>query len=141
MALYLTRSGAAAIQKHAVEAYPEECCGILGGIDGERREVREAHGIPNARAESRQTRYLIPPDEYVKAEKTFRDKGLDVVGFYHSHPDHPARPSEFDREHAWPWYTYIIVGVNGGRPVLTTAWSLRDDRSTFDREEIVVEGD
>jgi len=87
--------------------------------------------LANQRDTERRTRYLIGPDEFRAAEARARAAGLDIIGFYHSHPDHPAIPSAFDREHAWPWYTYVIVSVHDGRPGVPRAWRLAEDRSRF----------
>ena len=102
-----------AIRAHGKETYPHECCGFLLGVPGEVREIARAS---NARADSPQNRYLIPPIEFVRVQRDADARGLDVIGFYHSHPDHPARPSAFDREHAWPGYAYLIAAVADGLP-------------------------
>jgi len=100
-----------AIRAHGHETYPHECCGFLLGAPGEVREIARAS---NAREDSPQNRYLIPPVEFVRVQRDADARGLDVIGFYHSHPDHPARPSAFDREHAWPGYAYLIAAVEAG---------------------------
>jgi len=102
-----------AIRAHGKESYPYECCGFLVGRTGEVLELARAS---NAREDSPQNRYLIPPVEFVRVQRAADARGLDIVGFYHSHPDHPARPSAFDREHAWPNYAYLIVAVDKGVP-------------------------
>ena len=102
-----------AIRGHGRETYPHECCGFLVGRNGEVLELARAS---NAREDSPQNRYLIPPVEFVRVQREADARGLDIVGFYHSHPDHPARPSAFDREHAWPGYAYLIVAVDKGVP-------------------------
>jgi proteasome lid subunit RPN8/RPN11 len=111
--LRLTPAQAEAIRAHGRETYPHECCGFLLGVPGEVREIARAS---NAREDSPQNRYLIPPIEFVRVQRDADQRGLDVIGFYHSHPDHPARPSAFDREHAWPGYAYLIAAVDGGLP-------------------------
>jgi proteasome lid subunit RPN8/RPN11 len=124
-------------------AYPEEGCGVLIGRDeGEARRALEARSLGNALEDSRGNRYLISPEQLLAADRDARALGLEVVGFFHSHPDHPARPSAYDLEHAWPYYSYVIVSVSGGRVVDTTCWRLREDRSRFDPEpiELVREG-
>ncbi|MEE9235562.1 MAG: M67 family metallopeptidase, partial [Candidatus Acidoferrales bacterium] len=125
MALRITEALLDEIRRHGARAYPNECCGaMLGVVNGEIKEVRELLSLDNRReGEAARTRFLITADDYRLAEKTARQKELEILGFYHSHPDHPARPSEFDREHAWPWYSYIVVrvarrkdGQAGGEP-------------------------
>ena len=119
-------------------AYPEECCGALLGYPAEAdaRVIVRVLAVANERNEERRTRYLIGPDEFRAADARARADGLDIVGFYHSHPDHPAVPSEFDRAHAWPWYAYVIVPVHDGRSGVPRAWRLAEDRSHFQELEI-----
>lgn len=125
-----------AIHRHGESAYPEECCGVLlGRIHGDTRDVRQTLGIPNARTEERRRRFLITPEDYRGAENTARERGLDLIGFYHSHPDHPARPSAYDLEHALPWHSYVILAVEKGRAGDCTSWILSQDRSRFDPEQ------
>ncbi len=123
----------AAMREHAGRAYPEECCGVLVGRareDGVRDVVRIVP-VENTRPDERRRRYLIGPDTVRDAEAEAARAGLDVVGFYHSHPDHPAEPSEFDRSHAWPWYDYLIVPVAADAAGEPRAWRLDDDRAAF----------
>jgi proteasome lid subunit RPN8/RPN11 len=118
-------------------AYPEEGCGVLLGRDVDAaREVLRAVALVNTLDDAKHRRYTISPDQFLAAERSAREAGLDVVGFFHSHPDHPARPSAFDLEHAWPWYSYVIVSVTHGRAADTTSWRLRDDRAAFEPETI-----
>ena len=125
------------IHAHGVETYPHECCGALLGKDGETaREVVELLPLANRRNDSPRNRFEVTAEDVQMAEKKARELRLEVVGWYHSHPDAPARPSEFDREHAWPWYSYIIVSVQEREPRDTTSWRLRDDRSAYDPEAI-----
>jgi proteasome lid subunit RPN8/RPN11 len=125
------------IHAHGVETYPHECCGALLGRDGEgSREVIDLLPLENRRDDSPRNRFEVTPDDVRLAEKTAREKKLELVGWYHSHPDCPARPSEFDREHAWPWYSYIIVSIEAGGPREMFSWRLRDDRSAYDPEQI-----
>lgn len=126
----------AAITRHAAEAYPEECCGALIGTDGEPRSVVRVVAAGNARSEDRARRYLIEPGAVLAVERGAEEDGLEVIGFYHSHPDHPARPSSFDRDHAWPWYSYVIVEATSSGAGAPRAWRLRDDRSEFEEQEI-----
>jgi proteasome lid subunit RPN8/RPN11 len=125
------------IHAHGVETYPHECCGALLGRDGdEGREVSDLLPLANRRDDSPRNRFEVTPDDVRLAEKTGREKQIDLIGRYHSHPDAPARPSEFDREHAWPWYSYVIVSVQKGEPRDTTSWRLHDDRAAYDAEAI-----
>jgi proteasome lid subunit RPN8/RPN11 len=127
------------ISRHAAASYPEECCGFLIGHSGDSEEttvVERVLSLDNERADSRHNRYLIHPETVLAAHKEARALGLDVMGYYHSHPDHPARPSEFDREHAWPGLSYVIVSVEQGKVADTRSWRLSEDRERFDEEVI-----
>src|ERR1700691_3909138 len=118
------------IRAHGAETYPYECCGALLGKDaGEEREVIGLVPLKNQREDSPRNRFEITADDVREAESEARRSGLELLGWYHSHPDAPARPSEFDREHAWPWYSYIIVSVQSKEPKDMNSWRLIDDRS------------
>lgn len=123
------------IHAHGAETYPHECCGALLGReeDGE-REVVDLLPLANRRQDSPRNRFELTPEDVRLAEKMARKKCLELIGWYHSHPDAPARPSEYDRDHAWPWYSYLIVSMEERRPRDTKSWRLRDDRSAFDPE-------
>jgi proteasome lid subunit RPN8/RPN11 len=137
MSLMISQELLERIREHGKRAYPNECCGVLlGRIENSGKSVVKLRPMDNAREDSPRNRYLISPRDLLEAEKAARALGLDIVGVYHSHPDHPARPSEFDREHAFPWYSYIIVSVRGGEPLDLTSWTLRDDRTAFDAEDL-----
>jgi proteasome lid subunit RPN8/RPN11 len=144
-----------AIRQHGARDYPNECCGILLGNANEAdKEVREVVALKNLRVnaakaqellplgeparESERNRFLMDPKDQIRVEKDARARGLDVLGYYHSHPDHPAHPSNYDREHAWPWYSYAILSVIGGEPKDLTCWVLTDDRSEFRPEQMEV---
>ncbi len=117
------------IRQHGTETYPHECCGALlgrdatsadgtasaGGVQLPLREILALFPLVNRREDSPHNRFAVTAEDVRGAEKAAREKKLDVVGWYHSHPDHPARPSQYDREHAWPWYSYVIVSVAGGK--------------------------
>ena len=120
---------AAEIERHGGEAYPYECCGALLARDG---RIVEAFRLPNSTAAGARRRFRIGPADYLAAEARARDIDGTLAGFYHSHPDHPARPSQHDLEQAWPHLTYAIVSVTSGKPGELTAWRLRSDRSSFD---------
>ncbi len=137
--LEITAGDLKAAQEHAAASYPEECCGFLIGrfvAATELTAVLKVQPVSNERQESRHNRYLISPETVLAANKEARAAGLDIVGYYHSHPDHPARPSEFDRDHAWPGLSYVIVSVEGGRVADTRSWRLSDDRERFEEEAI-----
>lgn len=125
------------IRDHGARDYPHECCGAMMGSDtGAGRQVRSLFPLVNRRDDSPRNRFSITPDDFRAAERAAAERGLELIGWYHSHPDHPARPSEFDREHAWPWYSYVIVSVAAGAPQDLTSWVLQDDRSGFEPEEV-----
>lgn len=143
MTLVLKPGHLQAMREHARSTYPEECIGVLGGTvrdDGE-KTVMEVRAFANAQPESRTTRSLIPPEDYLKLDREYRKRALKMVAFYHSHPDHPCKPSEFDRENALPWHSYVIVKVDRGEPVEITSWVLQEDRGGFDSEPIKTQFD
>ncbi len=128
----------AQIRAHGVSDYPYECCGLLLGRFGpDGKIVTETYPISNAREESaKRNRFLITPEELMKGERYARDHDLEVVGFYHSHPDSPAVPSQYDLEHAWPTYSYIIVSTSADRANDLFSWEQEPDRSRFNQGEI-----
>jgi proteasome lid subunit RPN8/RPN11 len=129
-----------AILAHAEADFPHEACGLLVGRDDPdgARHVEVARALPNTReAEARHHRFLIAPADLVREERRVRAEGREIVGFYHSHPDHPAVPSRHDLEQAWPLYSYLVVAVRAGRAEQALSWRLSDDRARFDPEELV----
>jgi proteasome lid subunit RPN8/RPN11 len=125
-----------AIRRHAEDAYPQECCGfLLGSAREDVKEVVRLVPAENERKDSANRRYLISPEAYLSAERDASARGLDIIGFYHSHPDHPARPSEFDRVHALPWCSYIIVSVQAKQAGDLTSWVLSEGHR-FDAEPV-----
>ena len=127
------------IRRHGERDYPFECCGLMLGRfqDGDKTVV-ETYAISNAREEeAKRNRFLVRPEELMRGEKYAREKGLDVVGFYHSHPDDRAVPSQYDLEHAWPTYSYIVVAVEEGSAADLRSWEMEPDRTRFNEEEIV----
>ena len=139
--LKLTKETEAAIRAAGAAAYPNECCGILFG-----REENGDHAIAalkpieNARESGEQYhRFLITAEDMMEAELEARKRKLEIVGFYHSHPDHPAEPSAYDRDHALPFYSYVILRVAEGRPERMTCWRLQVSREAFAPEPIEIE--
>jgi proteasome lid subunit RPN8/RPN11 len=129
----------ARIHANGEDSYPEEGAGFLLGADGGARNVTEIFALANSREETaRHNRYLITPEDYRKAELEADRFGLSLIGVFHSHPDHPNRPSEFDREWAQPFFSYIITSVNEGRAIESRSWRLLEDRSKFEEEEIEI---
>ena len=125
------------INAHVESAYPEEGAGFLIGVEG---EVKEILALPNAREdEARHNRFLITPEEYLKAELTADKLGLSLIGVFHSHPDCPNIPSEYDREWAQPFFSYIITRVDKGKAVSHRSWRLIEDRSKYEEEEISIQ--
>jgi proteasome lid subunit RPN8/RPN11 len=122
-----------AIRRHGEETYPNECCGALVGAGG---RATAAVALPNTTEEGPRRRFLVRPSDYRLAEKRAGDLGGELLGFYHSHPDHPARPSEFDLDHAWPTFAYVIVSIMSGAAAGMTVWYLKEDRSSFEEGEL-----
>jgi proteasome lid subunit RPN8/RPN11 len=126
-----------AIKRHGETDYPYECCGmVLGKFALDKTKIaEEIYSISNAREESaKRNRFLILSDEFLRGELYARKKKLDIIGLYHSHPDHPANPSQYDLDHAWPLYSYIIVAVHAGKAEDFLSWELENDRSRFNSE-------
>ena len=137
--ILMTGPQQAEIRRHGEAEYPHECCGLLIGRfdEGGRKVVTEIYPVSNAREEqARHNRSLILPEELMRGERHARELKLDVVGNYHSHPDHPAIPSSFDLEHAWPTWSYVIVSVKQGKAIDLLSWELEADRSRFNEEKI-----
>ena len=142
MPVYLKNNIEEAIRRHATDTYPNECCGfLLGKMPApDKREVSEILPMENQRLDSPQNRFSISPEDSLRAEKAAAKKGLGVVGYYHSHPDHPARPSQYDIDHTpWPGVSSIIVNSTETGTGDLTSWVLREDRKSMDSEEVVVE--
>jgi len=126
------------IHAHGEKAYPEEGAGfLLGKVDGEWRQVTAILELTNAREDAaRHNRYLLTPQDYLRGEQEAERLALDVLGVFHSHPDHPSLPSEFDRQWAMPWFSYVITSVQAGRAAESRSWRLMEDRSQFVEEKI-----
>ncbi|MGC1484342.1 MAG: M67 family metallopeptidase [Candidatus Acidiferrum sp.] len=151
-ALWINSHLAEKIRAHGAETYPHECCGALLGRDSEStkdqadaeqkivspREVLRLFPLANRNGDSPRNRFMVTAEDVRTAELAAKNQGLEIIGWYHSHPDHPARPSEYDRDHAWPWYSYIIVSVHHGAAGDMASWRLNDDRQEFSPEEIEI---
>ena len=148
--LVLPESLARQIEREGESGYPNEICGMLIG-----RDIRCAEGIDRTRrvvdrlepgrnvfeAGEQYHRFSIDPRDQLRAERDAEKQDQMVLGYYHSHPDHPARPSEYDREHAWPFYSYVIVEIAKGKAADMTSWVLNDETKQFERQEIELKGE
>ncbi|MGH9356022.1 MAG: M67 family metallopeptidase [Terriglobia bacterium] len=156
MAIRISEDGLSSIRRHGARDYPNECCGAMLGVEtGGVKEVIDLAPLANLRGdparadqllplaspgrESERNRFLIDPADMRKVERDAKARGLDIIGFYHSHPDHPARPSDYDRDHAFPWYSYVIIAVHAGQPGPVASFTLREDRLSFEEESVQVE--
>ena len=131
------------INRHAEKEYPNECCGILiGKLEADKSKTVEViMPISNSREDvNKHNRFLISPNELMRGELFARKDKMDVLGFYHSHPDHPSAPSDYDLQHAWPFYSYIIASVAKGKSENFTSWELENDRTKFNIEPIIKGG-
>ena len=125
------------IKQIAQKTYPHECCGVMvGSVENGVKTVTQLIPAENQRTDSPANRYLITPDLLNELEKKLKGTDRAIVGFFHSHPDVPARPSTYDQDHAWPWYSYVIVSVNKGEAGEIHNWKLKNDRSAFDAEKM-----
>ena len=137
MTLHLSKDVLTQIHAHGEQAYPEEGAGFLLGTEGSERVVKTILRLVNSREDAaRHNRYLITAKGYLKAELEADRLGLSLIGVFHSHPDHPNRPSEFDRDWAQPFFSYIITSVDLGKAVESRSWRLLEDRSQFVEEKI-----
>jgi proteasome lid subunit RPN8/RPN11 len=138
MSITLSEGVVDAIRRHAAAAYPYECCGALigTGSEGDLVAVVEATALDNVTSEGPRRRFRVSPADYRLSEARARELGAELLGFYHSHPDHPALPSQYDLEHAWPNFSYVIVAVAAGQPGDLRSWRLRPDRSAFEEETV-----
>jgi len=123
------------VQTRGEGAYPKEGCGIfLGTVDGD-ADVVDVRLATNLRQDRARDRYIMDPKDILLAEREAEARGLEVVGFWHTHPDHPARPSQYDADHAWPDYVYVIMAIEGGRMADVTGWVLESESPPRFREE------
>ena len=134
--LTISKELTARMEAHMEKAYPGEGAGFLLGVDG---KVNDVLVMENAReAEARHNRFLLTPEDYLKAEMKAMELGVDLIGVFHSHPDCPNIPSEYDREWAQPFFSYIISRVDKGRTVSHRSWRLMEDRTKYEEEEIKI---
>ncbi len=139
MPIVLTGDQDTELRRHAEAAYPGECCGaLLGRTDQNGKSVVELIALDNRHEEGPERRFRIEADALFQVDQSARRKNLGVLGFYHSHPDAPARPSEYDREHAWTDYSYVIVSVEQGHSAAMSSWVLEDDRSRYSEESVEI---
>lgn len=128
------------MEEHATSTFPDECCGFMfGGNDNGNIEVERISKVINTHPDFKGRRFLISPDDYMNAENYADENGFALVGVYHSHPNHPAIPSEIDRLAALPGFSYIIFSIMDGKPTDVTAWELAEDRSEFRAVQIKKE--
>lgn len=139
MVLRLRSDGMDEVHRHLCRAYPEEGCGALIGRETPGgREITRVVGFENRAGADRRRRFLVAPEQFLDADAQARAASLEVLGFFHSHPDAPGEPSSFDLEHAWDYYSYLIVSVSKGAVASSRAWRLRADRSGFDPEPLEI---
>lgn len=138
MTLYLPGLLLNEIKSHSVSTYPEECCGFLLGRQDDGYRIEEIIRAMNTAQGPRTVRYSIEPREIIAAERRASSAGKAVIGYYHSHPDHPSVPSEFDRSHAWPSYSYLIIRVVCGEPADFRSWRLSSEGGRFRREDVEI---
>ncbi|NIR66586.1 MAG: M67 family metallopeptidase [Gammaproteobacteria bacterium] len=140
MKLLIPKALLESIHQHGERAYPEEGAGfLLGKQDGESRQVKELIPLTNSREDdARHNRYLLTAKDMLHGETEAQKRSLDVVGVFHSHPDHPNQPSDFDREWALPWFSYVITSVADGKAAGSRSWRLEEDRSGFKEEQIEI---
>ena len=124
---------------HAREVYPDECCGaMIGRIDGDEKQVREAMRLENAFEGVRRARYELRPEDLLKADKAARERGMDLIGIYHSHPDCDAYFSKTDLENSCPWYSFVILSIQKGEFHHANSWLPNMEQTEAVKEELVV---
>ena len=139
MTLHFSKTVLGQIQTHGEEAYPEEGAGFMFGTGEEQRSVLAIFALSNAREDAaRHNRYLIKPEDYLKAEIEADRLGLQLIGVFHSHPDHPGQPSDYDRDWAQPFFSYVITSIVAGKTVASRSWRLLEDRSAFVEEPVRI---
>ena len=134
----VTRAVLEAIRQEAARGYPDEACGALLGRDA--GMVSETIALPNRERDAPRRRFTVAPTDYLAVEKAADERGLTLLGFWHSHPDHPARPSETDRQYAWPGLLTLVIAVDRGEPGPLTAWSVADAEAPFAEVTLLPDG-
>lgn len=140
MKIVLQPSDLRTVEAHGEATYPNEGAGfLLGRVDGDRVLIEQVRPVDNRReSEAQHNRYELSPRDFAQAELEADRNGISIIGIFHSHPDHPAQPSQFDLDHALPNFTYFITSVEKGQARITRAWRLREDRVAFDEDEISI---
>ena len=136
MALKISEAAAQVMQQDAEKAYPNECCGFFYGKEESDRLIQEAVPVQNSKEGDQRRRFEISPLDYMKAERYAAEQGVSLLGVYHSHPDHPAHPSEHDLKQAVPYFSYIIYSVQQGKMANVTSWRLKEEEKAFEEESI-----
>ncbi len=138
MTVVLDPAARRSLEVHTTETYPEEACGFLLGAEGEPRRLVEARPTANVQEEGKTRRFTIDPREILRLDRELEAAPVKLLGFYHSHPDHPAVPSTYDTERGWPWYSYLIQAVRGGKPGDLRAWRLEEGAGLFKEEDLII---
>lgn len=126
------------VLEHVRQSYPHECCGVLVGSSYDNKEVVDYRIIPNLNKERARDRYIMDPAVWNRVDAELRKNKLEILGIYHSHPDHPSRPSEFDREHAWPVYSYVVIACEKGTKTLAQSWVINEETEHFEEEKLTI---
>lgn len=138
--IILAKTHLSSIQQHAMDVYPYECCGaMLGYVQKESKKVAEIVYIKNESHEDQRRRFKVTSADYQYVEKLASQKSLDLLGFYHSHPDHPAIPSKTDEEYAWPFFSYIIISIKKMQPQECYSYVYHVDQQSFAREDLILD--
>lgn len=136
--IIISKGKIAEILDHVKKTYPLECCGLLAGIDKGQKEVIAVYALKNLNTKRACDRYEIDPAEYMKADQEAAKRGIQIIGVYHSHPDHPSRPSEFDASRAWEGYSYLIIAIKNGEECEFKSWIFLESEKTFKEEEVKI---
>ncbi len=126
------------INAHAIETFPNECCGFLYGTDGNQRTIHEAQRVTNSKTGDQRRRFEISPLDYIKAEQYALANDIQLLGIYHSHPNHPAIASEHDLAKAMPFFSYVIVSVTENSVKETKSWKLAENEFVFQEELVLI---